>query len=99
MLCAKGFPPKVGVLEPFEDFPIPPGTSDVDGFQIVVGLKGAGSVPAFALAYRMGGARYVTIVGHGVMLCAKACEDQDTVEAAQRSYLAGLYPFVTAPVR
>ena len=34
---AKGFPPKVGVLEPFEDFPIPPGTSDVDGFQIVVG--------------------------------------------------------------
>jgi hypothetical protein len=47
----------------------------------------------------MGGARYVTIVGHGVMLCAKACEDQDTVEAAQRSYLAGLYPFVTAPVR
>ena len=65
----------------------------------MVGLKGAGSVPAFALAYRMGGARYVTIVGHGVMLCAKACEDQDTVEAAQRSYLAGLYPFVTAPVR
>jgi hypothetical protein len=38
----------VGVLEPFEDLPIPPGTSDVDGFQIVVGQKGAGSVAAFA---------------------------------------------------
>jgi hypothetical protein len=96
---AKGFPPKVGVLETFEDFPIPPGTSDVDGFQIVVGLKGEGSVPAFALVYRMGGVRYVTIIGHGAMLCAKACEGQDAVEAAQRSYLAGLSPFVSAPVR
>jgi hypothetical protein len=96
---AKGFPPKVGVLEPLEDFPIPPGTSDVDGFQIVVGLKGAGSVPAFALVYRMGGARYVTVIGHGAMLCAKACEDQAAVEAAQRSYLASLSPFVAGPAR
>ena len=89
----------MGVLEAFEDFPIPPGTSDVDGFQIVVGLKGAGSVPAFALVYRMGGAQHVTIIGHGAMLCAKACEDQDAVEAAQRSYLAMLSSFVAAPAR
>ena len=47
----------------------------------------------------MGGSGTVTIIGHGAMLCAKACEGQDVVEAAQRSYLAGLSPFVSAPVR
>jgi len=33
------------------------------------------------------------------MLCAKACEDQDAVEAAQCSYRAELSSFVTASAR
>ena len=95
----KGFPPKASVLEPLEDFPVPPGTNDVDGFQIVVGLKGAGSVPAFALVYRMGGVHYVAVLGHGAVLCTKACADASAVEASQRAYLANLSSFVASPPR
>lgn len=96
---AKGFPPRAAVLEPLENFPVPPGSNDVDGFQIVVGLKGAGTVPAFALIYRIGGIHYVAILGHGAMLCAKACEDQEAVEASQRALIAELSAFVDAPAR
>ena len=96
---AKGFPPDAAVLEPLEGFPVPPGINDVDGFQVVVGLKGEGTIPAFALVYRVDGVRHVTILGHGAMLCAKACEGQETVEARQRAILADLSAFVDAPVR
>jgi hypothetical protein len=96
---SKGFPPDAAVLESLENFPIPPGTNDVDGFQIVVGLKGAGTVPAFALAYRVGGVHHVAIIGHGVLLCAKACDGQEVAEAGQRALLAGLSAFVEAPAR
>lgn len=96
---AKGFPPDATVLEPLEGFPVPPGTNDVDGFQIVVGLKGAGTVPAFALTYRVGGVRHVAILGHGAMLCAKACDGQEAVEAEQRAMLADLTAFVASPAR
>jgi hypothetical protein len=96
---AKGFPPEAAVLEPLENFPVPPGTNDVYGFQIVVGLKGAGAVPAFALAYRIGGAHYVAILGHGAMLCAKACEGEEAIETAQRAFLADLSAFVEEPAR
>ena len=41
----EGLPAEGGVLEPFEDFLIPPGTSDVDGFQIVVGQRGRAPSP------------------------------------------------------
>lgn len=95
----RGFPPDAAVLEPLETFPVPPGTNDVDGFQIVVGLKGAGSVPAFALTYRVGGVLHIAILGHGVMLCTKKCEGQETVEDEQRSMLADLSAFVAAPAR
>ena len=96
---SKGFPPDTGVLVPLENFPVPPGTNDVDGFQIVVGLKGAGMVPAFALTYRVGGVHHVAILGHGVMLCSKACDGQEVAEAGQRAFLAGLSAFVEVPAR
>ncbi len=96
---AKGFPPDTAVLEPLEHFAIPPGTSDVDGFQIVVGLKGAGTIPAFALVYRVDGVRHVALLGQGAVLCPKACGDQETAEAEQRAMLAHLSPFVGAPAR
>lgn len=91
---SKRFPPDAGILEPLENFPVPSGINDVDGFQIVVGPKGAGTVPAFALTNRVGGVRHVAILGHGVMLCGKAYDGQEVAEAGQRAFLAGLSAFV-----
>ena len=95
----KGFPPDAAVLQPIEHFAVPPGADDSDGFQIVVGLRGAGTVQGFALTYRLGGVRHVAILGHGAMLCPKTCEGLDEAETAQRSALGSLAPFVDAPVR
>ena len=95
----KGFPPDAAVLTPLENFAVPPGTDDSDGFEIVVGLKGEGTVQAFALTYRLGGTMHVAILGHGAMLCPKACEGQDEAEARQRAALASLSPFVSGPAR
>jgi len=95
----KGFPPDAAVLQPIEHFAVPPGTDDSDGFQIVVGLKGEGTVQGFALTYRLGGSMHVAIIGHGAMLCPKACEDLDEAEAQQRSALGSFSAFVSAPVR
>lgn len=94
-----GFPPDAAVLHPIEHFAVPPGADDSDGFQIVVGLRGAGTVQGFALTYRLGGVRHVAILGHGAMLCPKTCEGLDEAETAQRSALGSLAPFVDAPVR
>jgi hypothetical protein len=41
---SKRFPPDAGILEPLANFPVPSGINDVDGSQIVLGLKGAGTV-------------------------------------------------------
>jgi hypothetical protein len=82
-----------------EDFPVPPGSNDVDGFQTLVGITGTGTVPAFALTYRLGRVRYVALIGHGAMLCAKACEGQEAAEADLRAFLADLAAFVDPPPR
>ena len=95
----KGFPPDAAVLSPLENFAVPPGADDSDGFQIVVGLKGAGTVDGFALTYRVGGTMHVAILGHGAMLCPKACAAQDEAEARQRATLASLSGFVSGPPR
>ena len=95
----KGFPPDAAVLTPLENFAVPPGADDSDGFQIVVGLKGEGTVQAFALTYRLGGTMHVAILGHGAMVCPKACSGQDEARAAQRARLASLSRFVAAPAR
>jgi len=95
----KGFPPDAAVLQPIEHFAVPPGADDSDGFQIVVGLEGEGTVEGFALTYRLGGATYVAILGHGAMLCPKTCEALDEAEADQRSALGSLAAFVGAPTR
>ena len=95
----KGFPPDAAVLQPVEHFAVPPGTDDSDGFQIVVGLRGEGTVQGFALTYRLGGTMHVAIIGHGAELCPKTCEGLDEAEAEQRSTLGSLSAFVSAPTR
>ncbi len=95
----KGFPPDAAVLTPLENFAVPPGTDDSDGFQIVVGLQGEGTVQGFALTYRLGAAIHVAILGHGAMLCSKACAGQEDAEARQRATLGSLARFVSAPSR
>jgi len=95
----KGFPPDAAVLSELENFAVPPGNDDSDGFQIVVGLKGEGTVDGFALTYRVGGAMHVAILGHGAMLCTKTCSGQDEAEASQRAALASLSGFVSGPAR
>lgn len=95
----KGFPPDAAVLSPLEHFAVPPGTDDSDGFQIVVGLQGEGTVQAFALTYRLGNSMHVAILGHGAMLCAKTCTEQVEAEAQQRASLASMSGFVSGPPR
>ena len=76
-----------------------PGSSDVDGFQIVVGLRGDGLAPAFAVVYRVGNVRHVAVVGHGILLCEKACEDREGSAERQRRAVAELAVVVAEPER
>jgi hypothetical protein len=95
----RGYPPDGAVLSTLEGFPVRSGSSDVDGFQVVVGLRGDGLVPAFAMVYRVGDARRVAIVGHGILLCEKACEDREASAERQRLAVAALAVVVDAPAR
>lgn len=95
----RGYPPDAAVLATLDGFPVRPGSSDVDGFQIVVGLRGEGMVPAFALRYRVGDVAHVAIVGHGILLCATSCQDRDDSADRQRADVAALAVVVDAPSR
>jgi hypothetical protein len=95
----RGYPPNAAVLSILEGFPVRPGSSDVDGFQIVVGLRGAGLAPAFAVVYRVGEVRHVAIVGHGVLVCERACEDREVSGERQRAAVAALAVVIAAPER
>jgi hypothetical protein len=95
----RGYPPDAAVLSAIDGFAVRPGSSVVDGFQIVVGLRGDGIVPAFALVYRVGEVRRVAIVGHGILLCAASCEDREASSERQRRAVAALAVVVDAPDR
>jgi hypothetical protein len=95
----RGYPPDVGMLSAVDGFVVRPGNSVVDGFQIVVGLRGDGMVPAFALVYRVGEVRRVAVVGHGILLCAKSCDDRESAAERQRGAVAALAVVVDAPGR
>jgi hypothetical protein len=95
----RGYPPDAAVLSAIDGFPVRPGSSVVDGFQIVVGLRGQGMVPAFAIVYRVGEVRHVAIVGHGILLCSASCEDRAASAERQRRTVAALAVVVDAPDR
>ncbi len=95
----RGFPPENAVLEPIDGFPVPPGQDVLDGLQLAVELSGAGTVPAFALSYRVGEDLHVAILGNGVMLCTDACEGKTEASERQRAEVVSLVAYVEAPRR
>jgi hypothetical protein len=96
---ARGFPPTNAVLVPIDGFAVRPGDDVLDGFQLVVELVGEGTVPAFALTYRVGDAHHVAILGSGVMLCTAACEGRTEASERQRAQVVSLAAFVDPPNR
>ncbi len=95
----RGFPPANAVLEPIDGFPVPPGDDVLDGLQLAVELSGAGTIPAFALSYRVGEDHHVAILGTGVMLCIAACEGKTEASERQRAEVVSLAAYVEAPRR
>ena len=96
---ARGFPPENAVLEPIDGFPVRPGDDVLDGLQLAVELRGAGTVPAFALSYRVGEEHHVAILGNGVMVCIAACEGKMEASDRQRAEVLSLAAYVEAPRR
>jgi hypothetical protein len=95
----RGFPPAGVTLLPVDGFTVRPGTGPLDGFQVIVGLAGEGTVDGFALSYRVGGASYVAILPDGAMLCAAACRGRAEAEDEQRSAMGGLASLIDVPGR
>lgn len=99
LVSQRGFPPSGVSLVPLEGYTVSPGASELDGFRVVIGLSGEGTVAGFALHYRVGGVGYVAILPDGAMLCADACEGREDAEEAQRADVARFADFVELPER
>jgi hypothetical protein len=95
----RGFPPEGVTLLPVDGYTAAPGVGDLDGFQVVVGLTGEGTVTGFALLYRVGGTSQVALLPDGAMLCADACPDRDEAEDRHRAEIAELGALVTEAER
>ena len=95
----RGFPPQGVTLLPLDGFTVAPGVGELDGFQIVVGIAGEGTVAGFALHYRVGGTSYVAVLPDGAMICSAGCEGQTEAEDAQRAVVSKLDAFVEAQDR
>lgn len=108
-----GYPPQ-GRLEPppVEGFRIPPGTSALDGYQLVIGVQasdpGVHWVAGFAVEYRVAGTEYRSAVLQGVWLCVPreakpACPEREEAEAGvtggQEEIRGRLLEMVVAPQR
>lgn len=95
----RGFPPSGLTVVSLERAPIPPGSGPLDGTQIVVGLRGKGTVLGFVLRYRVGGATHDALLMSGVMLCGGSCEDKAGAIERQQALGTALVGFVDAPLR
>ncbi|HEX5950918.1 MAG TPA: hypothetical protein VFZ96_07940 [Actinomycetota bacterium] len=108
-----GFPPQ-GRVEPppVSGFRIPPGSSALDGYQLVVGVQGDApgvhSIRGFVLVYRAAGTGYRSVLLQGVWLCVPRdekprCPDPKEAEAAvvasQEEIREPLLEVVVAPPR
>jgi hypothetical protein len=95
----RGFPVSGPSIVKVEEAPIPPGSGELDTVQIAVSLQGDGSVLAFLLRYRVGGATHHAILMSGVMVCKGACEDRSVVAERQAAFAKSVVGFVDAPAR
>ena len=86
----RGFPPPGVTLLPVDGYTVVPGLGELDGFEIVVGLTGEGTIDGFALHYRAGGASYVAVLPDGALLCSGECQGRPEAEDAQRAQRASI---------
>lgn len=108
-----GYPPQ-GRLQPppVEGFRIPPGSSALDGYQLVVGVQGQGpgvhSITGFVVQYRVAGTAYRSVMLQGVWLCVPRdekprCPEAEDAEAgvaaSQEQIREPLLEMVVAPPR
>jgi hypothetical protein len=88
--------PSIGRVE---DAPVPPGSGALDTVQIAVSLQGDGSVLAFLLRYRVGGAIHHAVLMSGVTVCKDACENRSEIAERQGEFALSVVGFVDAPSR
>lgn len=108
-----GYPPQ-GRLQPppVEGFRIPPGSSALDGYQLVVGVQGQDpgvhSITGFVVRYRVAGNEYRSVMLQGVWLCVprdekprcpEAEDAEGGVAASQGEMREPLLEMVVAPPR
>jgi hypothetical protein len=95
----RGFPPPGLVVSRIAGSTLPPGSGPLDEVQVVVGLRGTGSVLGFLVRYHEGPASYDAVVMRGAIVCRSACGDTTAIQAEQRAFAASVVPFVRAPSR
>jgi len=99
-----GYPPE-GLLKPppVRGYRIPPGTTALDAYQVVVGVEatapGIQSIAGFEVQYHVGGASYRAIVLQGVWICVPrgekpACPDKGGVVHRQEELRLTLAPLI-----
>jgi hypothetical protein len=95
----RGFPPPGLSLGRVGGSYVPAATGPDGAFQIVVGLRGSGTVQGFVLRYHVGDAGYAAILMQGATLCDGGCGDRTAVEDRQRALASRLASFVVGPAR
>ena len=104
-----GYPPE-GLLKPppVRGYRIPPGTTALDAYQVVVGVEatepGVQSIAGFEIQYHVGGASYRTVVLQGVWICVPrdakpACPGKGNLAEHQEELRRTLLPLLDAPSR
>ena len=104
-----GYPPE-GSLKPppVRGYRIPPGSTALDAYQVVVGVEateaGVQSIAGFAIQYHVGDASYEAIVLHGVWICVPrdekpACPGKGDLADQQEQFRRDLLPLIEVPSR
>lgn len=105
--AAEGYPP-AGMLKPppVRGYVIPPGSSALDSYQIVVGVRakepGVHTIPGFEIQYHVGGTSYRAVVLQGVWICVPreekpACPGKSDIVDQQQELRASLGSLVKGP--
>ncbi|HSD49739.1 MAG TPA: hypothetical protein VLE71_07920 [Actinomycetota bacterium] len=108
-----GYPPQGRLAPPPVDgFRIPPGSSVLDGYQLVIGVQasdpGVHSIAGFAIEYRVAGTEYRSVALQGVWLCVPrqekpVCPEREEAEgavsASQEEIRGPLLEVIAAPPR
>jgi hypothetical protein len=92
--AAEGYPP-AGMLKPppVLGYVMPPGSSALDSYQILVGVRakepGVHTIPGFEIQYHVGGTSYRAVLLQGVWICVPRQEKPACPGKAHRGPAAG----------